>query len=66
MWKIFFEYRDKSKCTITGRHKDIPLGIAKKYYNQFLGAVKATYQQYPKKNHKPMDLIEKIEELESE
>lgn len=66
MWKIFFEYRDKSKCTITGRHKDIPLSLAIKYHNQFINACKAVYQQYPKKNHKPMDLIEKIEELESE
>lgn len=25
MWKIFIEYDDKSKLTITGKHKDIPV-----------------------------------------
>ena len=24
MWKIFIEYDDKSKLTLTGKHKDIP------------------------------------------
>lgn len=35
MWKIFFEYSDKSKCTLTGKHKDIPLNLAIKYHNQY-------------------------------
>lgn len=64
MWKIFFEYDDRSKCTLTGKHKDIPLNLAIKYQNTYgIEAVKATYQQYPKKNHKPIQLIEKIDEL---
>lgn len=31
MWKIFIEYDDKSKITLTGKHKDIPLRLALKY-----------------------------------
>ena len=64
MWKIFFEYNDKSKCTLTGKHKDIPLDLAIKYYKRYgIHSVKSTYQQYPKKNHEPMELIEKINQL---
>lgn len=67
MWKIFFEYPDKSKCTLTGKHKDIPLRLARKYQQQYgIHAQTAVYQQYPKKNHEPMSLCEKIEQLESE
>lgn len=68
MWKIFIEYSDKSKTTLTGQHKDIPLELAVNYYNMYVSGhrCKATYQQYPKKNHKAMDLFEKIEELELE
>lgn len=67
MWKIFFEYSDKSKCTLTGKHKDIPLRLAIKYHNQYeIHAERSIYQQYPKKNHEPMSLCEKIEQLESE
>lgn len=64
MWKIFFEYSDKSKCTLTGKHKDIPLDLAIKYYKQYgIHAAKSVYQQYPKKNHKPINLVDKIEQL---
>ncbi len=67
MWKIFFEYSDKSKCTVTGKHKDIPLMLAKKYHNQYgIHAEKSVYQQYPKKNYESMSLREKIRQLESE
>lgn len=66
MWKIFFEYPDKSKCTITGKHRDIPLRLAIEYQKQYHGAESAIYQQYPKKNHEPMNLYKKIEQLESE
>ena len=65
MWKIFFEYSDKSKCTLTGKQKEIPLGLAVKYHNQYgVHACKSTYQQYPKKDHEPIELIEKIEQLQ--
>lgn len=67
MWKIFFGYSDKSKCTLTGKQKDIPLRLAIKYQNEYgVRAESATYQQYPKKEHEPIDLIEKIEQLEAE
>ena len=67
MWKIFFEYSDKSKCTLTGKHKDIPLELARLYQNKYgVHAAKSTYQQYPKKNHEAMNLMDKIEELELE
>lgn len=61
MWKIFIEYDDKSKLTITGKHKDIPVELANKYYSSVCNA---TYQQYPKKDHKPMSLATKIMELQ--
>ncbi len=67
MWKVFFVYSDKSKCTITGKHKDIPLDLAIKYHNQYgIHAAQSTYQQYPKKDHEPMDLVEKIDRLTAE
>ena len=67
MWKIFFEYSDKSKCTLTGKQKDISLRLAKKYHYQYgVSAVKSTYQKYPKKDNEPIDLYKKIVQLESE
>ena len=66
MWKIFITYHDKSKVTLTGKHKDIPLKLAWQYYMQYANGkcANAVYQQYPKKDHEPMDLIKKIELLE--
>lgn len=67
MWKIKVEYDDKSKLTLTGKHKDIPLLLALKYFHDYVNGrrCKAVYQQYPKKNHEEMSLSDKIEELES-
>lgn len=66
MWKIFIEYDDKSKLTITGKHKDIPVKLANKYYREYVksSVCNDTYQQYPKKDHKPMSLATKIMELQ--
>ena len=66
MWKIFIEYDDKSKLTITGKHKDIPVELANKYYREYVknSVCNATYQQYPKKDHEPMSLATKIMELQ--
>ncbi len=68
MWKIKIEYSDKSKCTLTGKHKDIPLSLARKYYYDYVEKFncKATYQQYPKNKYEPIDLYDKIEQLEVE
>lgn len=68
MWKIRVEYSDKSKATITGKHKDISLCMARNYYQEFvLGKIcTATYQQYPVKSHQKMLLLDKIESLEKE
>lgn len=67
MWKIFIEYPDKSKLTLTGKHKDIPLRLAEKYYNQYANTIcKAVYQRYPKKNFEAIGLYEKIEQLRRE
>ena len=33
MWKIKITYSDKSKCTLTGKSKDISLELAVKYFN---------------------------------
>jgi len=63
MWKIFFEYSDKSKVTITGKSKEISLELAEKYNNQYKNAESAIYQQYPKKDNVPVELHAKIEEL---
>lgn len=68
MWKIRVVYSDNSKATITGKHKDISLSLAKKYYQEFVfGKIcTATYQQYPMKSHQKMMLLEKIAALEKE
>ena len=67
MWKIRIVYNDKSKCTLTGKHRDIPLELAKHYYNQYAAgkSCNVTYQQYPKKDNAEIDLLGKIEALES-
>ena len=67
MWKIFIEYDDKSKLTITGKHKDIPVELANKYYREYVksSVCNATYQQYPKKDHESMSLATKIMELQN-
>lgn len=67
MWKIRIKYDDNSQCTLTGKHKDIPLRLARKYYDKYADnphCIMCEYQQYPLKNHKAMDLIEKIDKLE--
>lgn len=67
MWKIFFVFDDNSKCTLTGKHKEIPLELAVKYQKQYdVHAVRATYQQYPKKDYPAMELVDKIESLQEE
>lgn len=65
MWKITITYNDKSKCTLTGKDKDISLALAEKYFNKYVAnhVCSAKYQQYPKNKHKEIDLIEKIDEL---
>ncbi len=66
MWKIKIIYKDKSSCTLTGSHKEIPLELAVNYFNKYVAdriIYSARYQQYPKKDYSEMDLLEKIEEL---
>lgn len=64
MWKIFFEYSDGGKITVTGKGKSITLDRAELYHRTYgVGADKATYQQYPKKDNKPVELLEKIKQL---
>lgn len=65
MWKIKVEYEDKSKLTLTGKHKDIPLRLAVKYHKEYVAGrrCKAVYQQYPKKKYLEMDLSEKIDQM---
>lgn len=43
MWIIRIEYDDHSKCTLRGRHKDIPLRLAYKYYLQYARHVSAGF-----------------------
>lgn len=54
MWKIFFEYMDKSKITLTGKGSDISLRLAMKYDNLYnREAVRAEYQRWEEKNAEP-------------
>lgn len=59
--EIFIEYPGKSKLMLTGKHKDIPLRLAEKYYNEYAAdrVCKAVYQQYPKKDYAAVGLYEK-------
>lgn len=67
MWKIFIDYSDKSKLTLTGKHKDIPLRLAEKYYKRYATTIcNAVYQRYPKKDYAAVGLLEKIEQLRME
>lgn len=59
MWKIFFTYSDNSKLTLTGKSKKISEEQVNRYYNEYGRHVKqAIYQQYPKKDHEPVNFIE--------
>ncbi|MCA5962379.1 hypothetical protein LC724_21050 [Blautia sp. RD014234] len=51
MWKIRIKYDDKSKITLTGKGKDIDIGLAWKYYDLYVAgrACSAEYQRYPKR-----------------
>ncbi len=65
MWKLFFVYSDKSKCSITGKGSDISLYLAIKYQNLYGSSdTEATYQKYPKSKNKPRPLGELIIEME--
>jgi len=65
MWKIRIKYDDKSKITLTGKGKDIDIGLAWKYYDLYVAgrACSAEYQRYPKKDYPEITLQEKIKEL---
>lgn len=64
MWKIFFEYMDKSKITLTGKGSDISLRLAMKYNNLYnREAVRAEYQRYPKNKYAAIPLEAKIKQL---
>lgn len=65
MWKIFFEYMDKSKITLTGKGSDISLRLAMKYDNLYnREAVRAEYQRYPKNKYAAIPLEAKIRQFE--
>ena len=63
MWKIFFTYSDKSRCTVQGKGIITPGLAVKCYYRYGLHAAESIYQQYPKKYHEPVPLEEKMREL---
>lgn len=48
MWKIFFTYKDKSRCTVQGKGTITPELAVKCYYRYGLYAAESIYQQYPK------------------
>ena len=63
MWKIFFNYKDKSRRTVKGKGTITPELAVKCFYRYGLHATESIYQQYPKKDHEPVPLEEKIQEL---
>ena len=63
MWKIFFTYKDKSRCTVQGKGTITPELAVKCYYRYGLYAAESIYQQYPKKDHAPVPLEEKMREF---
>lgn len=63
MWRIFFTYSDKSRCTVKGKGAITPGLVVQCYYRYGLHAAESIYQQYPKKDHEPVPLEEKIREL---
>ena len=67
MWKLFFEYPDKSKLTLTGKTKEISDKIIEHYYMLYgKSAEKATYQKYPKKDYTARDFLAMYHELHME
>ncbi len=63
MWKIFFNYKDKSKCTVQGKGTITPELAVKCFYRYGFHAAESIYQQYPKKDHAPVPLEEKLREF---
>lgn len=63
MWKLFFNYKDKSRCTVQGKGTITPGLAVKCYYRYGLHAAESIYQQYPKKDHEPVPLEEKMREF---
>lgn len=63
MWKIFFTYKDKSRCTVQGKGTITPELAVKCFYRYGLHAAESIYQQYPKKDHEPVPLEEKMREF---
>lgn len=63
MWKIFFNYKDKSRCTVQGKGTITPELAVKCFYRYGLHAAESIYQQYPKKDHEPVPLEEKMREF---
>lgn len=63
MWKIFFNYKDKSRCTVKGKGTITPELAVKCLYRYGLHAAESIYQQYPKKDNESVPLEEKIQEL---
>ena len=63
MWKIFFTYKDRSRCTVQGKGTITPELAVKCYYRYGLHAAESIYQQYPKKDHEPVPLEEKMREF---
>lgn len=63
MWKIFFTYKDKSRCTVKGKGAITPELAVKCFYRYGLHAAESIYQQYPKKDHEPVPMEEKMREF---
>ena len=63
MWRIFFTYSDKSRCTVKGKGIITPELAVKCFYRYGLHAAESIYQQYPKKDHAPVPLEEKMREF---
>lgn len=60
MWKLYFEYKDGGKITVTGKGTITP-ELQAKYERRYGIADKAILQQYPKKDHMPVILWNSIQ-----
>lgn len=60
MWRIIFTYSDNSTLKISGKQREIPKGLAKKYLKEYAGTNNdgGIYRKSPYKGNPPIPLAE--------
>jgi len=68
MWRIQIVNMDGSEISFKGNELDIDYDTAVHYYNHFVteNTCTATYQQYPIRENRKMDLEDKLEQLRTQ